>query len=433
MSVHQQQTQKTVTDMSEADATISQMAEQARHAQAVLGRSEADSRNQALLQAAQLIRQNSQQIETANQKDREHGRQTGLTDAFIDRLTLNEERIEAMASGAEAIAMLDDPLGVELARWTQPNGLDITRISTALGVIGIIYESRPNVTVDAASLCIKSGNACILRGGSDSQDTSYLLAGLMREGLKAAGLDVDAVQMIPTPDRQAVGALLAASGQIDVIIPRGGKGLVGRVQEEARVPVFSHLEGICHIYISQAADPQKAVQVAVNAKMRRVGICGAAETILLHKDVVDTIGRDITTALIEAGCEVRGTTEISALHPDVKLASDADWGCEFLAPIIAIKSVANLEEAASHIQKFGSGHTESILTEDKTEQEVFFASVDSAIVMANASTQFADGGEFGMGAEIGIATGRLHARGPVGANQLTSFKYIVRGHGQTRP
>jgi glutamate-5-semialdehyde dehydrogenase len=287
--------------------------------------------------------------------------------------------------------------------------------------------------VDAASLCIKSGNACILRGGSDSQDTSYLLAGLMRDGLKAAGLDVDAVQMIPTPDRQAVGALLAASGQIDVIIPRGGKGLVGRVQEEARVPVFSHLEGICHIYISQAADPQKAVQVAVNAKMRRVGICGAAETILLHKDVVDTIGRDITTALIEAGCEVRGTTEISALHPDVKLASDADWGCEFLAPIIAIKPVANLEEAASHIQKFGSGHTESILTEDKTEQEVFFASVDSAIVMANASTQFADGGEFGMGAEIGIATGRLHARGPVGANQLTSFKYIVRGHGQTRP
>ena len=412
---------------------ITDMAIAARASQQQLGQTDADRRAHALREAASRIRKAEADIIAANQRDIARGRAAGLSEAFIDRLTLNEERIEAMASGAEAIAMLDDPLGVELARWTQPNGLDITRISTALGVIGIIYESRPNVTVDAASLCIKSGNACILRGGSDSQDTSYLLAGLMRDGLKATGLAVDAVQMIPTPDRQAVGALLAASGQIDVIIPRGGKGLVGRVQEEARVPVFSHLEGICHIYISQAADPQKAVQVAVNAKMRRVGICGAAETILLHKDVVDTIGRDITTALIEAGCEVRGTTEISTLHPDVKLASDADWGCEFLAPIIAIKPVANLEEAASHIQKFGSGHTESILTEDKTEQEVFFASVDSAIVMANASTQFADGGEFGMGAEIGIATGRLHARGPVGANQLTSFKYIVRGHGQTRP
>ena len=412
---------------------ITDMAIAARASQQQLGQTDADRRAHALREAASRIRKAEADIIAANQRDIARGRAAGLSEAFIDRLTLNEERIEAMASGAEAIAMLDDPLGVELARWTQPNGLDITRISTALGVIGIIYESRPNVTVDAASLCIKSGNACILRGGSDSQDTSYLLAGLMRDGLKAARLDVDAVQMIPTPDRQAVGALLAASGQIDVIIPRGGKGLVGRVQEEARVPVFSHLKGICHIYISQAADPQKAVQVAVNAKMRRVGICGAAETILLHQDVVDTIGRDITTALIEAGCEVRGTTEISTLHPDVKLASDADWGCEFLAPIIAIKPVANLEEAASHIQKFGSGHTESILTEDKTEQEAFFASVDSAIVMANASTQFADGGEFGMGAEIGIATGRLHARGPVGANQLTSFKYIVRGHGQTRP
>ena len=417
----------------DARQLITDMAIAARSSQQQLGQTDADRRNHGLREAASRIRYAERDIIAANQRDIARGRSAGLSEAFIDRLTLNKERIEAMASGAEAIAMLDDPLGVELARWSQPNGLDITRISTALGVIGIIYESRPNVTVDAASLCIKSGNACILRGGSDSQDTSYLLAGLMRDGLKAAGLAVDAVQMIPTPDRQAVGALLAASGQIDVIIPRGGKGLVGRVQEEARVPIFSHLEGICHIYISQTANPQNAVEIAVNAKMRRVGICGAAETILLHKDIVKTIGHDIITALIEAGCEVRGTTEISALHKGVKLASDADWGCEFLAPIIAIKPVASLEEATSHIQKFGSGHTESILSEDKTEQQTFFASVDSAVVMANASTQFADGGEFGMGAEIGIATGRLHARGPVGANQLTSFKYIVRGHGQTRP
>ncbi len=417
----------------DARQLITDMAVAARASQLEIGQTDADMRNNALREAARRIRNAKADIIAANQRDIARGQSAGLNDAFIDRLTLNNERIEAMASGAEAIAILDDPLGVELARWSQPNGLDITRISTALGVIGIIYESRPNVTVDAASLCIKSGNACILRGGSDSQDTSYLLAGLMREGLKAAGLAVDAVQMIPTPDRQAVGALLAASGQIDVIIPRGGKGLVGRVQEEARVPVFSHLEGICHIYISPAANPQKAVEIAVNAKMRRVGICGAAETILIHKDVVNTIGRDITTALIKTGCEVRGAAEISALHPDVKLANETDWGCEFLAPIIAIKSVENMGEATSHIQQFGSGHTESILSEDKTEQEAFFASVDSAIVMANASTQFADGGEFGMGAEIGIATGRLHARGPVGANQLTSFKYIVRGHGQTRP
>ena len=420
-------------NVDDARQLITDMAIVARSSQQQLGQTHADRRNHSLREAASRIRNAEADIIAANQRDIARGRSAGLSEAFIDRLTLNKERIEGMASGAEAIATLDDPLGVELARWSQPNGLDITRISTALGVIGIIYESRPNVTVDAASLCIKSGNACILRGGSDSQDTSYLLAGLMRDGLKAAGLAVDAVQMIPTPDRQAVGALLAASGQIDVIIPRGGKGLVGRVQEEARVPVFSHLEGICHIYISKVADPQKAVEIAINAKMRRVGICGAAETILLHKDVVGTIGRDIITALIEAGCEVRGTTEISALHQGVKLACDADWGCEFLAPIIAIKPVASLEEATSHIQKFGSGHTESILSEDKAEQEAFFASVDSAIVMANASTQFADGGEFGMGAEIGIATGRLHARGPVGANQLTSFKYIVRGHGQTRP
>ena len=423
----------TVTSKKDAQALVEKLADAARASQLEIGQTDADSRNAALRHAADLIRRSGQQILDANQRDVQRGIKAGLSDAFIDRLTLTEDRIEAMAKGAEDIAGLTDPLGVELARWTQPNGLDITRLSTALGVIGIIYESRPNVTIDAAALCIKSGNACILRGGSDSQETSYLLAGLMRDGLKKAGLPENAVQMIPTSDRLAVDAMLGASGKIDVIVPRGGKGLVQRLQEYARVPVFAHLEGICHLFISARADIKKAVDIAVNAKMRRVGICGSAETILIEKQATETIGREVVTALIDAGCEVRGSKEIAALHPGVIAATAKDWGCEFLAPIIAIKTVADLPEACRHIQKYGSGHTESILSEDIAEQEAFFAAIDSAIVMANASTQFADGGEFGMGAEIGIATGRLHARGPVGANQLTSFKYIVRGHGQTRP
>jgi len=423
----------TVTSKKDARELVEKLADAARASQLEIGQTDADSRNAALRHAADLLRHSRQQILDANQRDVQRGMKAGLSDAFIDRLTLTEDRIEAMAKGAEDIAGLADPLGVELARWTQPNGLDITRLSTALGVIGIIYESRPNVTIDAAALCIKSGNACILRGGSDSQETSYLLAGLMRDGLKKAGLPEDAVQMIPTSDRLAVDAMLGASGKIDVIVPRGGKGLVQRVQEYARVPVFAHLEGICHLFISARADIKKAVDIAVNAKMRRVGICGSAETILIEKQVTETIGREVVSALIAAGCEVRGSKEIAALHPGVIVATAKDWGCEFLAPIIAIKTVADLPEACRHIQKYGSGHTESILSEDIAEQETFFAAIDSAIVMANASTQFADGGEFGMGAEIGIATGRLHARGPVGASQLTSFKYIVRGHGQTRP
>ena len=423
----------TVISKKDARELVEELADAARASQLEIGQADADSRNAALRHAAELIRGSEQQILAANQRDVQRGMKAGLSDAFIDRLTLTEDRIEAMARGAEDIAGLADPLGVELARWTQPNGLDITRLSTALGVIGIIYESRPNVTIDAAALCIKSGNACILRGGSDSQETSYLLAGLMRDGLKKVGLPENVVQMIPTSDRLAVDAMLGASGKIDVIVPRGGKGLVQRVQEHARVPVFAHLEGICHLFISARADLKKAVDIALNAKMRRVGICGSAETILIEKQATETIGREVVTALIEAGCEVRGSTEIAALHPGVIAATPKDWGCEFLAPIIAIKTVADLPEACRHIQSYGSGHTESILSEDIAEQEAFFAAIDSAIVMANASTQFADGGEFGMGAEIGIATGRLHARGPVGANQLTSFKYIVRGHGQTRP
>ncbi len=426
---------QTTTDTfspAEATALISQMATKARAGQTALGQTDNDSRNRALILAAEMIRKNSPQIEAANQQDVERGRQAGLTDAFIDRLTMTADRIEAMAAGLEDIAGLADPLGVELARWTRPNGLDITRVSTALGVIGVIYESRPNVTVDAAGLCIKSGNAVILRGGSDSHHTSQLLGSLMRDGLAAAGLPEDAVQSVPSTDRALVGAMLAASGEVDVIIPRGGKGLVGRVQKEARVPVFAHLEGICHLYVSAKADRQKASDICFNAKMRRVGICGAAETLLIDSQL-DTAGiTDIISRLIDGGCEVRGTAAIAACDDRVVAATDSDWGCEFLAPVIAVKTVDGLAEAVAHIRTHGSGHTESIITDDAQEAEQFLNEVDSAIVMANASTQFADGGEFGMGAEIGIATGRLHARGPVGAAQLTSFKYAVRGTGQTR-
>ena len=432
MSGNQQQTQNTLAGKSEADAIISQLAKQARVAQTVLGRAEADNRNEALFQASQLIRQNNQDIEAANQKDREHGQQIGLTDAFIDRLTLSSERIEAMAKGLEEIARLNDPLGVELARWSRPNGLDIARISTAIGIIGVIYESRPNVTVDAAGLCIKSGNAVILRGGSDSYNTSQMLSGLIQQGLTNAGLPHAAVQSVPSPDRALVRAMLTATGQLDVIIPRGGKGLVRRVQNEARVPVFAHLEGICHLYVSAQADMKKAADICENAKMRRVGICGAAETLLIDQSVSNKDMSMIVKQLLESGCEVRGTEVVAACDSRIVPATDEDWGCEFLAPIIAVKTVSGLDEAISHIRLNGSGHTESIITEDMDEAETFLNEIDSAIVMVNASTQFADGGEFGMGAEIGIATGRLHARGPVGAAQLTSFKYAVRGSGQTR-
>lgn len=432
MSGHQQKPRRNLADISEADAVISRLAEQARSAQAVLGRAETDSRNQALLQGAKLIRQNGQRIEEANHKDIKHGRKTELTDAFIDRLTLTADRVEAMATGLEDIARLDDPLGIELARWSRPNGLDISRISTALGVIGVIYESRPNVTVDAAGLSIKSGNAVILRGGSDSFYTNQILSELMQHSLTHAGLPKLAVQFVPSPDRTLVGAMLAASGQIDVIIPRGGKGLVGRVQKEARVPVFAHLEGICHLYVSAKAEIHKAVDICLNAKMRRVGICGAAETLLIDQTISSTDISLIIKKLLDSGCEVRGSEVIAACDERIVPATDADWGCEFLAPIIAVKTVSGLDEAISHIRLYGSGHTESIITEDTSEAEQFLNEVDSAIVMVNASTQFADGSEFGMGAEIGIATGRLHARGPVGAAQLTSFKYAVRGSGQTR-
>ena len=415
-----------------AASLITTMAAEARAAQHSLGQSDNAARNAALIAAAAALRASEADILSANQRDRARGADTGLTAAFIDRLTLTPDSIEAMAQGLEVIAQLDDPLGAELARWTVPTGLDIARIATALGVIGVIYESRPNVTVDAAGLCIKSGNAALLRCGSDSQNTSSLLASLMQSGLREAGLPHASIQIMPTTDRRAVGAMLAAAGEIDVIIPRGGKGLVGRVQQEARVPVFAHLEGICHLYIAPGAERQMAVDIAVNAKMRRVGICGAAETILIDKAVADSHAMPIVSALLDAGCEVRGDAVITACDARVIAAADDDFGQEFLAPIIAIKIVDDMEHAMWHISQFGSGHTESIITSDDKEAAEFLSHVDSAIVMHNASTQFADGGEFGMGAEIGIATGRLHARGPVGVKQLTSFKYIVRGNGQKR-
>ena len=413
------------------DALISSMAAAARDAQAELGMASHAQRQAALRAAADAIRGAEDDILAANAKDLEAGASNGLSAAFIDRLTLTPDRIEAMAAGLEAIADLPDPLGAELARWQVPSGLDIARVATALGVIGIIYESRPNVTVDAAGLCIKSGNAAILRGGSDSFHSSRLLAELMQSGLKAAGLPAEAVAMVNTADRAAVGAMLAASGQIDVIIPRGGKGLVGRVQSEARVPVFAHLEGICHLYLAPGADSETATKIILNAKMRRTGICGAAETLLIDDSMKAHLPA-IAAALKAAGCSLCGDEASRALVPDMEPATSEDWSTEYLDSRLSVRIVENFAEAVSHIRRYGSGHTESILTEDAALIERFFTEVDSAIVMANASTQFADGGEFGMGAEIGIATGKLHARGPVGAAQLTSFKYVVRGNGQTR-
>ena len=422
--------QTIVTDHSQL---ISDLVVTARAAQSVLAQSSHEARASALQHAATLIRAHADEIMAHNRTDLDRAEKTGVASSFVDRLTLNESRIEAMAAGLEDILALDDPLGRELARWQRPNGLDITRVSTPLGVIGVIYESRPNVTVDAAGLCLVSGNAVILRGGSDSSASSAFLAKLMAEGLEAAGLPGGGVQMVPTTDRAAVGAMLAANGEIDVIIPRGGRSLVERVQTEARVPVFAHLEGICHLFIDAAADSAKSVEIAVNAKMRRTGICGAAETILVDSAVAGDMVPAIASALIRAGCAIRGDEHVCSLVADATVATEADWSTEYLDSIISMKVVDGAEAAISHIAHYSSGHTDCIITEDEATAEAFLACVDSAIVMVNASTQFADGGEFGMGAEIGIATGRMHARGPVGAAQLTSFKYIVRGNGQIRP
>jgi glutamate-5-semialdehyde dehydrogenase len=417
----------------DANAMIASLVHDARIAQHIIGTSDHQQRCAALAAAAQAIRAKTTAILDANAVDVSAAEASGMADAFIDRLTLTTARIEDMAAGLEAMTTLPDPLGAELARWTRPNGLDITRVSTPLGVIGIIYESRPNVTVDAAGLCIIAGNASILRGGSDSQHTATLLADIMAAALNEVGLPATAVQMVPTTDRAAVGAMLTAVGGIDVIIPRGGRSLVERVQNEARVPVFAHLEGICHVYVDRHADIDKARAIVLNSKMRRTGICGAAETLLIDRAIADDCLGLIAADLIAAGCQLRGDTAAIAHCAAMTPAVEADWHTEYLDKIIAVRVVDDIEGAIAHIGRYGSSHTESIITESDRAAERFFAGVDSAIVMQNASTQFADGGEFGMGAEIGIATGRLHARGPVGAAQLTSFKYVVRGNGQIRP
>ncbi|NIL94381.1 MAG: glutamate-5-semialdehyde dehydrogenase [Woeseiaceae bacterium] len=391
-------------------------------------------RNDALHAAADAIRRRKGEILAANSTDMSEGEERGLAGAMLDRLMLDGERVEAMAAGIEAVAGLGDPLGRVLAEWERPNGLVIQRVSVPLGVIGIIYESRPNVTADAAALCLKSGNAAILRGGSESFHSSQAIYQCLREGIVAAGVDADAVQMVPTTDRAAVGYLLSSMGQwLDVVVPRGGKSLIKRVQDEARVPVIGHLEGICHVYLHEKADADMARDVVLNAKMRRTGICGACETVLVDRSAAVRLLPAVADALLDAGCEIRGDAEVCKLVDKAVAATDEDWSTEYLDAVISMRIVDDIDAAIQHIADFGSGHTESIITADEAAAERFFRDVDSAIVLQNASTQFADGGEFGMGAEIGIATGRIHARGPVGADQLTSYKYVVRGSGQTRP
>ena len=397
-----------------------------------ISRSSSKDRNLAIINTSLIIKQKQEEILQANKIDLENAKQKKLTNAFIDRLILNEKRINDIIDGLKKIAEMNDPIGIELSRWKQPNGLDISRISVPLGIIGIIYESRPNVTIDAGSLCIKSGNTVILRGGSDSINSSKILAKCLQEGLISANLPADAVQMIDNTDREAVTAMLRSTGEIDVIIPRGGKSLVDKIQQEAKVPVFAHLEGICHLYIDKDADIDKAIRIVINSKMRRTGICGALETLLIDKEISSKIVPILVKKLIEAGCHLKGDFETKAITNEIELASEIDWETEYLDAILSIKIVNGMSGAINHINKYSSNHTESIITENIITAEKFLSSVDSAIVMHNASTQFADGGEFGMGAEIGISTGRIHARGPVGASQLTSFKYIVRGKDQIR-
>ena len=412
-------------------ALMADIGARARAAATVLATADPKAKQQALEHAADALMARTSDVIEANARDMEFGRSKGLSDAMLDRLKLDGARIEAIADALRSVAAQDDPVGAVLEEWSQPSGIDIQRVRTPIGVIGVIYESRPNVTADAGALCLKSGNAVILRGGSESFHSSGAIHACLTEGLKAAGLPQDAIQLIPTRDRAAVSEMLTMTDSIDVIVPRGGKGLVGLIQREARVPVFAHLEGIVHIYIDKNANPAMALEIVLNAKTRRTGICGAAECLLIHQDVADTIGQGVVRALLDAGVEVRADGTLAEVDGTVP-AQDDDWGREYLDMIVAARTVPDLDAAIAHIRKFGSDHTDCIITDDAEAAERFLTAVDSAIVMVNASTQFADGGEFGMGAEIGIATGRLHARGPVGAAQLTSFKYKVRGGGAVR-
>ena len=405
----------------------------AKAAAGVLAQASTEAKNQALAAAAASLRGRRGVLLEANRLDMEDGEAKGLSTALLDRLLLNDDRIEGMARGLEAMVGLEDPVGAVLARWQRPNGLDIARVRVPLGVIGIIYESRPNVTADAGGLCLKAGNAAVLRGGSESFHSSGAIMESLRHGLAAAGLPETSLQHVPTRDRAAVGAMLGMTGVIDVIVPRGGKSLIERVMAESKVPLFKHLEGICHTYVDAAAELDMARTIVVNAKMRRTGICGATETLLVHQAVAASHLPPIIEDLVAAGCEVRGDAPTVALDSRVVPATDADWGTEYLDSIISVRVVADVGAAMEHIRQHGSQHTESIVTADAAAAEAFLNGVDSAILLHNASTQFADGGEFGMGAEIGISTDKLHARGPVGVEQLTSFKYQVRGTGQCRP
>jgi glutamate-5-semialdehyde dehydrogenase len=410
------------------------MGRRASEAAAALALASTEAKNAALRAMADRIESDAGKILEANAQDLEAARAKGRDAAFIDRLALTEARVAAMAKGLRDIAGLADPVGEVMARWTRPNGLEIARVRVPIGVIGIIYESRPNVTADAAGLCLKSGNAAILRSGSESFLTSLVIANSLCAALVTAGLPEAAIQLVPTVDRSAVGFMLGGlGGAVDVIVPRGGKELVARVQAEARLPVFAHLEGVCHVYVHGRADLDMARKIVLNAKMRRTGICGSAETLLVDRAAASTHLAPLVEMLIEAGCEVRGDPDTQRADSRVRPASEEDWPKEYLDAIIAVKVVDGIDEAIDHIARYGSQHTDAIVTEDRAAAEAFLARVDSAIVLHNASTQFADGGEFGMGAEIGIATGRFHARGPVGVEQLTIYKYVVRGHGQTRP
>ncbi len=414
--------------------TMQRLGRDAVAAAAVLARATAAVKDEALGRAANAIRAQAGEILSANGHDLAAARAAGLGGALLDRLALNAERLEAMARGIEAVMSLADPIGTIMAEWQRPNGLKIQRVRVPLGVIGIIYESRPNVTADAGALCLKSGNAVILRGGSESRHSNVAIHACLTEGLRGAGLPAECIQLVPTTDRAAVGYMLSGmTDYLDVIVPRGGKSLVARVRQEARVPVIGHLEGNCHVYIDRDADVRMAEAIALNAKMRRTGICGAAETLLIDRACVATHMTPVVRTLLDAGCEVRGDETVQSADPRVRPASEEDWYTEYLEAIIAAKVVDGLEGAIAHIGRYGSAHTESIVTDNQATAERFLQRVDSAIVLHNASTQFADGGEFGMGAEIGISTDRFHARGPVGVEQLTSYKYIVRGSGQVRP
>ncbi|HVH76486.1 MAG TPA: glutamate-5-semialdehyde dehydrogenase [Stellaceae bacterium] len=412
---------------------IREIGRRAREAAARLALASPEAKTKALEAAARAVRAQAAEILAANQLDLAEAKEKGLAAALYDRLALDDKRLEAVAAGLETVAALPDPVGRTLAEWTRPNGLVIARVSVPLGVIGIIYESRPNVTADAGALALKSGNAAILRGGSESFHSSQALVAALHRGLAEAGLPQAAIQLVPTRDRAAVGLMLGLREFIDIIVPRGGKSLIERVEREAKMPVIAHLQGLCHTYVDAAADPAKARAIVLNAKMRRVSVCGATETLLVDRAIAAAQLPAILADLRAAGCELRGDAATRALDKEVLPASDEDWYTEYLDAILSVRVVDGVEGAIAHINHFGSHHTDAIVTEDKRTAERFLKEVDSAIVLVNASTQFADGGEFGMGAEIGISTGRLHARGPVGAAELTTYKYLVRGNGQVRP